>query len=693
MRLRGIESRPFDIDLDMLMRVLADNRFNMLFASAMDGQGYAFFETELMPPHPKMNPQYIPELVRRCHANDIMVYTWLCFNLGVIKAEDFIPAKLWPEWRMQFIEDPNGPEGDSIGMCALCSPYREKLGDFYQEIMRFGFDGAFIDGFYAMGSPVMKLGCVCDYCRARFRADTGQDLPHQVDWNDAVFKRWVRWRYERMGDSAEFLTERIRAVKPDAVVMFNELTASRNPPDWYRNWESGCPWRRHPEYGAGHEAGGVQVTNGVQCTGLISQVARASNPEDPWVWTPITGTRESGDGGNWWDVTRYLPPHELSMKMHALAAITNGAVPWFGGSLVIPWMGGIPPRLEPFREINAAIAQREPYFGGDQVKHCAMLMSQGTRDFYGSALGNLGRYAENHYGIYSMLAQEHLLQEVVLDDHLEAGEIGGYGAVILSNAACMSDRSVERVREYVSEGGVVIGTHETSLYDEAGERRKDFGLAEVFGASYAGVHGKELPFTTRPLKMNDRALNGGNDLAIFSAPYVTFKAHPSAEVSAETIPSEESEGGEPAVTIHRFGKGVGIYFGADIGSGYFRCPHAHTRRILASVITRHAPAPIAFEAPTIVLANAFAREEMGAVLVHLMNFPYASNRPANSVQRAIVDELIPIRDIKIRLRKFRAAGARQVIAGRELAIEREEGLQTIRVDELLDHDIVRIDLG
>ena len=54
--------------------------------------------------------------------------------------------------------------------------------------------------------------------------------------------------------------------------------------------------------------------------------------------------------------------------------------------------------------------------------------------------------------------------------------------LILPNIAALSTAQCAQLREYVRRGGSIVATHETSLYDEWGVRRADFGLADLFGA-------------------------------------------------------------------------------------------------------------------------------------------------------------------------------------------------------------------
>ena len=70
-------------------------------------------------------------------------------------------------------------------------------------------------------------------------------------------------------------------------------------------------------------------------------------------------------------------------------------------------------------------------------------------------------------------------------DHIDR-DGPGLAVLILSNLAAMSDSQCASVSRFVEQGGNLIATGQTSLYDEWGQPRQDFALGELFGAHYIG---------------------------------------------------------------------------------------------------------------------------------------------------------------------------------------------------------------
>jgi len=63
-----------------------------------------------------------------------------------------------------------------------------------------------------------------------------------------------------------------------------------------------------------------------------------------------------------------------------------------------------------------------------------------------------------------------------------ARDANQFKALILPNVGALSDSQCASIREFVKKGGALVATGATSLYDEWGDPRQDFGLADLFGA-------------------------------------------------------------------------------------------------------------------------------------------------------------------------------------------------------------------
>lgn len=83
----------------------------------------------------------------------------------------------------------------------------------------------------------------------------------------------------------------------------------------------------------------------------------------------------------------------------------------------------------------------------------------------------------------AMLFEQALIQakvpfEIIFDDNLK--NLSKYRVLVLPDQECLTDEQMGLIREYVKRGGGLVATEFTSLYTEWRQRRRDFGLGDLF---------------------------------------------------------------------------------------------------------------------------------------------------------------------------------------------------------------------
>ena len=95
--------------------------------------------------------------------------------------------------------------------------------------------------------------------------------------------------------------------------------------------------------------------------------------------------------------------------------------------------------------------------------------------------------AEGHeLGFYHALVEAGLPFDLLSDLIMDDTALDRYRLIAVANAAFLSDVQCLALKRYVHRGGSLVTSFETSLYDENGVRRNDFGLADLFGVSALG---------------------------------------------------------------------------------------------------------------------------------------------------------------------------------------------------------------
>jgi hypothetical protein len=87
-------------------------------------------------------------------------------------------------------------------------------------------------------------------------------------------------------------------------------------------------------------------------------------------------------------------------------------------------------------------------------------------------------------GMYHALIEDRMPFEMVNDRLLGPEHLKPFKLLILPNIATLSTKQCDQLRNFAAEGGSILATFETSLYDELGKQRSDFGLADLFGVSF-----------------------------------------------------------------------------------------------------------------------------------------------------------------------------------------------------------------
>ncbi|HEU4901764.1 MAG TPA: alpha-amylase family protein, partial [Flavisolibacter sp.] len=120
------------------------------------------------------------------------------------------------------------------------------------------------------------------------------------------------------------------------------------------------------------------------------------------------------------------------------------------------------------------------------VANVGIYYSNPTRISYRTKTIEGDRFGAEIRGVETVLMENHIPHDFILDDQISKERLAKYKLVILPNIRCMSEKEIAVLKTYVRDGGNLMATYATSLCDATGKERADFGLSELFGVRYAG---------------------------------------------------------------------------------------------------------------------------------------------------------------------------------------------------------------
>ncbi|MFO1063356.1 MAG: alpha-amylase family protein [Pirellulales bacterium] len=613
-----------------------------------------------------------------------------------------------PDWMNHGSDDPSIlkkaeldltlPENIGLRSLPLNTPYGDYAIECLAEMMKdFEVDGFSFDGCY---HPMINFS---PYEKELYKRETGRSLPEKIDLNNQAYRDYLMWADEKLEQWYRRLGIRLKEVNPEAAIYtwttnagrFGHFLTSPRVMSARMNRLIHCPvqewWLDEVNLGATV----VPYFGAAYVRAVSGGKVGASEPYLMSHGNPYT--------------TDSFPPHELTVR--CLGAMTNGSF------TPLAQMSGKESTQQTLREIAV---RREWFARLEQQPWAALLISEPTRQFY--AHGNIvERWLSHAAGVYRTGMEEHLPMTLITELDLKPEELGRYRVLILPNVACLSDRQCEIIREYVRRGGGLVATCETSLCDEMGRPRSDFGLKDLFGTSYGG---RAADSTVRPeldvnfaIAVNDQywAKRGQNGAFRFSdytdsifmqderlrkllpAAQATFKG-PMIRPSGFTPPMkpgvlyfpEGSRDAYPAVAYGEHGRGRVVYFAGGVDAAMFNYSFPYQRVMLSRAMQWAAREPYAIQvkAPMCVQST-FWKKEDGRMIVHLWNgINSTSDHGLQEAEVPLREEPIVIHDIRIEVSGVGFQRTHAEPEGIDLKTEVIAGKKVIHVPPLSVHTAI-----
>ena len=316
---------------------------------------------------------------------------------------------------------------------------------------------------------------------------------------------------------------------------------------------------------------------------------------------------------------------------------------------------------------------------------------------------------------------------------------GKLATLILPNLGALSNAQCAAIRRFVQKGGSLFATGDTSLYNEFGDGRPDFELADLFrahrmspapklrgmreqrqGLQQRTAADRFLPDAHTYLRLTPELRAQVNGPHAGDEPKATGKRHPVLRGFDETdilayggtlVPLRVDSGAVvpltfippfptyppetswmrvpktdvPGLVLSEQDKSRVAYLPADVDRRYAKEHLPDHGDLLANIVrwVSGGSIPLSVEGPGLIDCHLY--EQPGRLILHLVNLTSAGT------WRAPVEELIPVGPIKVKIALPHGAigkTARLLVAGGTRPLSMSQGLVSLEIASIRDHEVV-----
>ena len=482
--------------------------------------------------------------------------------------------------------------GEMITPCCWNTPYRQAFYNLVKIVVsNYDVDGIYFDAwlaFYGFGGK--EQVCYCDGCKNGFKKASGRELPYRknADYNPEELKTIGRYRAWYREELFKVFSETKRIVKSfkNIPLIYNINNPARIMNEDFRIIQGSDAFL--------YERGGSLIE---RAEGVSLATAHGLA-----VW-PYVGT---------YDPFPRIPHYQYELEQDIYTSVA------FGGSPILYhtyFFTNHPEARGPIKEAFQVIEKNDAYIRGfSPEKFCAVVWNNTDppgHAFDGwlwhtnarlSSLGSFSACINNHIQTTSLLKQD--LDNVEL--------LSKYKVLYLPDICYLTDKQMANITRFVADGGGLVMTYATSLYDEHGEKRSDFALGDLIKIRYHKPDERLSEKVSENLafgSVKDMYLKARPGQEVIKPPladalipshfYETVDVLSGGAVAADMVLGTGNEPVVPGLVVARFGKGKVAYIAAGVGAMYLQTGIRELADLIRDVIEYVSPegSPYEIEAP------------------------------------------------------------------------------------------------
>jgi hypothetical protein len=653
-----------DYDARGVVDYMKKARANVLVVNA--GGVIDFFDNplEMANPNRFMKGEILPDICKEIHAAGMRVITRVDF-----RGPEPRRYNLHPDW---FALDQDGNprigvyKGAQIYRPCYNSPYTGEHAERFIDYLLSHYD---LDGIWENALGFDNAPCYCKYCRDAYQDEAGKEIPRLPGGpNDLsaldtpAFSEYRAWKAKHADQHIERMRRAVKKYgdnKAYCAEIFDLYSDqfTRNTGIDHFNAKKSFDFIVSCVFLNKNHAAEARTWDIINNSATTIRFSRALDPQKQPVI--VTG----GNGTRW----RYIkdPSLETRLWMWQIASV--------GGGIWNCYFNGQHPGRTHDR--RGAYSEKEIYtYLADNsgiisdttpVMDAAIYYSNSARDHLLKLNESQDDYGVYIRGIERVLLENHIQYGFIPDSELSPQRLKGIKVLLLPNTAFISGHDIEIIRNYVREGGGLIASRKTSLFDEQGKPRRDFGLADLLGVRYTGiladtandtyqlVRDRESPIL-KNLGDTDMLINGGSTILV-------NLVNKDYRIVATHIPTIHNQPPEyswlldmktdyPTIVSGSFGKGRVVYFANAIEALCFLNGHEDYTELYKNALDFASGGDYSAKvsAPRSVHVNIISdQKDENHLIAALVNTTGTSQRPLKEVVPVPAQVRIPLRGRKL----------------------------------------------